>query len=77
MLINSRFADIILATVRNMFPNIKERVTSHSSVESLYKIVPREILPVEYGGEERSIYKLFGKFIVKRSLVKKSDASIF
>lgn len=40
---------------------IRERIHIHSNLEDLYKFVPKEMLPTEYGGEAGSIKDLNGK----------------
>ncbi|CAG9861570.1 unnamed protein product [Phyllotreta striolata] len=46
----------ILNTVKMMAKKkIYDRLILHSSLESLYEYVPRELLPIEYGGEENSV----------------------
>lgn len=42
---------------------IASRVMVHKSIESLYEIIPKDILPAEYGGSERSLLEIHGKFI--------------
>lgn len=37
---------------------IRSRITFHNDVESLYKVVPRELLPNEYGGKAGPIVEL-------------------
>lgn len=37
---------------------IRNRITFHSNVESLYKVIPKELLPNEYGGSIGSITEL-------------------
>lgn len=37
---------------------IRSRITFHSDMESLYKVVPKELLPNEYGGKVGSIVDL-------------------
>lgn len=40
---------------------IRERIHIHSKLEDLYKFVPKEMLPEEYGGEAGPIRALSGK----------------
>lgn len=42
---------------------IRDRIHIHSSLEDLYKFVPKEMLPTEYGGDAGSIIELNGKLI--------------
>ncbi|XP_017488113.1 PREDICTED: alpha-tocopherol transfer protein-like isoform X1 [Rhagoletis zephyria] len=42
--------------VRNIFPaHIKDRFFIHRNMEELYKYVPKEYLPIEYGGQNGSL----------------------
>lgn len=41
---------------------IRDRIHIHSSLEDLYKFVPKEMLPSEYGGNAGSITDLNGKY---------------
>jgi hypothetical protein len=42
---------------------IRNRIHIHSDMESLYKFVPKDILPEEYGGTAGKIDDFNGKFI--------------
>ncbi|XP_067615954.1 retinol-binding protein pinta isoform X3 [Eurosta solidaginis] len=37
---------------------IRNRITFHSNIESLYRVVPRDLLPNEYGGKAGSVVEL-------------------
>lgn len=37
-----------------------DRIHVHKSIDTLYDSVPKEILPVEFGGDEISLKKLNG-----------------
>lgn len=41
---------------------IRNRIHVHAELESLYKFVPKDILPTEYGGNAGSIQDLHSKF---------------
>lgn len=41
--------------------NIGKRLCVHTSMESLFTVIPKQILPIEYGGGECSINELHGK----------------
>lgn len=43
---------------------IRERIHIHSNLEDLYKFVPKEMLPAEYGGDAGPIKDLNGKNFV-------------
>lgn len=40
---------------------LAEWIHTHKSKESIHEIVPQNILPVNYGGEEKSLKQLSGK----------------
>ena len=44
---------------------IRDRIHIHSNLEDLYKFVPKEMLPTEYGGDAGSIVELNGMFVLK------------
>ncbi|CAD7012611.1 unnamed protein product [Ceratitis capitata] len=51
-----------LNIIRNLFPaSIKERYFIHRKMEDLYKYVPKEYLPIEYGGRNGSLPELAKK----------------
>lgn len=53
--------DIIIRIAKSVLSaKISERLHVHNSVEELYEFVPREMLPVEYGGKERPLKELKG-----------------
>ncbi|CAH1108283.1 unnamed protein product [Psylliodes chrysocephalus] len=53
------FISNLLAIVKNFLSaKLRERVITHKSVESILKYVPLELLPTDYGGEEKSIKEL-------------------
>lgn len=41
---------------------IRERIHLHSSMDSLYKFVPKDMLPVEYGGSAGNIKDINGEY---------------
>ncbi|XP_046964223.1 uncharacterized protein LOC124533103 [Vanessa cardui] len=43
---------------RALSPKLRERIQIHRDLESLYKYVPKEILPSDLGGPEKSIQEL-------------------
>uniref|UniRef100_A0A2A4IVC3 CRAL-TRIO domain-containing protein n=1 Tax=Heliothis virescens TaxID=7102 RepID=A0A2A4IVC3_HELVI len=47
---------------------IGKRFEVQNSLEGLYKVVPKEILPIEYGGNERSTHELQEELLNELSL---------
>ncbi|CAK1590215.1 unnamed protein product [Parnassius mnemosyne] len=55
----SKFVDALVSILKQVLSEkLSKRIVVHKSVESLYDVTPKEILPIEYGGEERSINKI-------------------
>ncbi|XP_039955235.1 alpha-tocopherol transfer protein-like [Bactrocera tryoni] len=53
-----------LNIIRNLFPaNIKERYFIHRNMAELYKYVPKQYLPIEYGGSNGSLTDLTNKLV--------------
>ncbi|CAG9832598.1 unnamed protein product [Diabrotica balteata] len=44
---------------------LREKIFVHKSLEDLYKVVPREILPKDYGGEEEDLKDINSKWLNK------------
>lgn len=49
-----------------MFSLFVEQIHIHSDVETLFKFVPKDIVPKDYGGNEQSLKDLNGKHNVIR-----------
>ena len=63
ILSESKMVDSLTKIFKQMFSaKIGGRIYVHKTLDTLYEHVPREILPVEYGGQEKSIKKLSSKF---------------
>lgn len=59
----SPLVDTIVSFVKPFLKEkIRERIHIHSNIEDLYKFVPKEMLPSEYGGNAGSIKDLNGNF---------------
>ncbi|XP_025269017.1 alpha-tocopherol transfer protein-like isoform X2 [Camponotus floridanus] len=58
------FFDVLLTVVKSiMKAKLINRIHLHTSgIESIYGIIPRSLLPVEYGGEQPSLNILSGMF---------------
>ncbi|CAG9832595.1 unnamed protein product [Diabrotica balteata] len=55
----SSAAEVIIALLRKyLYRRLRDKVFVHESLTDLYKVVPREILPKEYGGDEKSLNDL-------------------
>ncbi|KAJ0173136.1 hypothetical protein K1T71_011312 [Dendrolimus kikuchii] len=51
---NSKAVEILVKLIKQLLSKkISERVHVHNSNETLYEHVPRELLPTDYGGEEK------------------------
>ncbi|CAG9858087.1 unnamed protein product [Phyllotreta striolata] len=60
------YLDAALALFKSFFPKkLKDRFHTHKTVEDLYAYVPREILPSDLGGEEKSLKELEGLWMKK------------
>ncbi|KAG5900101.1 hypothetical protein JTB14_016070 [Gonioctena quinquepunctata] len=60
------FADTLLGIVKSVLNNkMISRIHLHSSVDSLLKDIPADILPSDYGGDERSLSKLHEQWKLK------------
>lgn len=61
----SPFVDTIVNFVKPFIKEkIRQRIHFHSDMESLYKFVPKSMLPTEYGGDSGSIEVLHGLFLL-------------
>lgn len=64
MLTQSKAVETLIKIMRPFFgPKIGQRFYVHNDVDSLYKSLPKNILPVEYGGTERSRDELQGMLL--------------
>uniref|UniRef100_A0A6P7GM15 Alpha-tocopherol transfer protein-like n=1 Tax=Diabrotica virgifera virgifera TaxID=50390 RepID=A0A6P7GM15_DIAVI len=54
-----RYAEKVIKLCKTLFnKKLGEKIFVHNSIEDIYKIVPKEILPKEYGGNEKSLQEL-------------------
>lgn len=66
---SSRMVDTLLALLKQVFSEkLSARIRTHKSKETIYEFVPKEIMPSDYGGEEKSLIDLHGKSHVKSLL---------
>lgn len=42
-------------------PKVANRYKVHKTLESVYDYIPKDILPVEYGGKEKPLFDLHSK----------------
>ncbi|KAJ8958466.1 hypothetical protein NQ318_002255 [Aromia moschata] len=53
------FVDQILTLVKAIIkPKLASRFVVHKDIESLLKVIPKEVLPKDYGGDEKSLDEL-------------------
>ncbi|XP_044262715.1 alpha-tocopherol transfer protein-like isoform X2 [Tribolium madens] len=58
-----QFINKVLAILKMFLrPKIYDRIRLHENLESLYKIIPKECLPVDYGGTNSKISDLLEKW---------------
>lgn len=63
----SPLVDTIVNFVRPFLKEkIRQRIHFHSDLESLYKFVPKKMLPKEYGGDAGTMADLTGEFLTWR-----------
>ncbi|XP_041972280.1 alpha-tocopherol transfer protein-like [Aricia agestis] len=46
-----------------MSAKISSRIQVHNTLDSVYEYIPKSVLPVEYGGEDRTVRELRDEFI--------------
>ncbi|CAH0595082.1 unnamed protein product [Chrysodeixis includens] len=64
LLTDSKTIELFVKTLKQLLnKKIGERVNVHPTYEDLHSIIPKEILPIEYGGTERSIKELHEDWI--------------
>ncbi|XP_041989278.1 uncharacterized protein LOC121740612 [Aricia agestis] len=55
----SKAVELFASILRQVLKaKIGQRITCHKDLESLYEIVPRDILPKEYGGDDKTVVEL-------------------
>lgn len=61
ILTHSKFIDAFIAILKQVLSEkVSKRIYVHKTMDSVYEYIPKEILPAEYGGEERSLKKIHG-----------------
>ncbi|XP_028147573.1 alpha-tocopherol transfer protein-like isoform X1 [Diabrotica virgifera virgifera] len=55
----STYAEKVVQICKAVFKNtLSEKIFTHKSIEDLHKFIPKEILPKEYGGSQKSLSEL-------------------
>ncbi|KAJ8712713.1 hypothetical protein PYW08_008017 [Mythimna loreyi] len=68
ILTESKAIGLLISTAKRIVSEkIGNRVHVQQSLEDLHKVVPKDILPIEYGGNERSINKLHAEWVEELS----------
>ncbi|XP_059048786.1 uncharacterized protein LOC131844015 [Achroia grisella] len=56
---NATFAEAIMSVMKQILSDkLLKRAQIHKNIESVYNYVPRDLLPVDYGGKEKSLLEL-------------------
>ncbi|KAJ2937371.1 hypothetical protein O0L34_g1965 [Tuta absoluta] len=59
ILINSKLVDVLVSIAKQVVSEkIGKRIYTYKSYEELYKVLPKEVFPKEYGGEESTLDEL-------------------
>ncbi|XP_075984153.1 uncharacterized protein LOC142981898 [Anticarsia gemmatalis] len=59
LLTKSKAIDIFVKMVKQFLSEkISNRMHVHKTLEELHQVVPKDLLPVEYGGKERSVHNI-------------------
>ncbi|KAJ8711047.1 hypothetical protein PYW07_008289 [Mythimna separata] len=68
ILTNSKAVELLINTVKHLVSEkISNRIYVQPTLKDLHKVVPKEILPVDYGGNERSSEKLHAEWVEELS----------
>ncbi|XP_050353568.1 uncharacterized protein LOC126775573 [Nymphalis io] len=63
-LTESKALDIVISIFKQVFSaKVMERMVIHKKIDTVYDYVPKDILPEDYGGKEKSLYELHQKYI--------------
>ncbi|CAH1640958.1 unnamed protein product [Spodoptera littoralis] len=61
---DSKAIEILVSTVKQLLSEkVGQRIQVHKTLEDLYEIVPRDVLPEEYGGKQKSYYKMQAEWV--------------
>lgn len=62
MVTESKTIDVLTNIMKSVLSaKIGERIQVHKTIESVYDIIPRNLFPEEYGGDDKPISQLRGK----------------
>lgn len=66
ILSQSKAVDALVSLFKQVFSaKLASRIVVHKNVETFYDYMPKEILPKEYGGNEKTLIDLHSKFFFK------------
>lgn len=66
----SRATDVLVKILKQIFSaKMGNRIHVHMTLESLHEHVSKDCLPEEFGGQQKSLFTLCGKFFFKRNEV--------
>lgn len=54
------FDALLMAFKQGLSAKLRERIVIHQNLEGLHNYVPKDLLPKEFGGDERSVKELNG-----------------
>ncbi|CAB3245629.1 unnamed protein product [Arctia plantaginis] len=61
---SSKMVDNLIGLLKQVFSEkLSARIRTHKSIKAIYEFVPKEIMPSDYGGEEKSLKDLHGDWI--------------
>ncbi|XP_045453986.1 alpha-tocopherol transfer protein-like [Melitaea cinxia] len=67
-LTESNAMDAIVNVFKQVFSaKVAGRLLTHTSLDTLYQYVPKDLLPKEYGGKEKSLTEIQNNFVVELS----------
>ncbi|KAJ0173144.1 hypothetical protein K1T71_011320 [Dendrolimus kikuchii] len=59
ILSESNSVNVLVAVMKQLFPKkIADRISVHKTAETLQEVIPKEILPSDFGGHESSVAKI-------------------
>lgn len=63
ILSSSKLIDILISILKQILSEkLIKRIFVHKTMDTVYEHIPKDILPSEFGGEERSIKELHGGY---------------